>query len=313
MSAGNVFRSRIDVYYFLFAILPSLFMLRIFLHTVAGGGWAVPLIILVSLPFILFSIAASVRRKYTFTESGLRVDGAWNKEEIPYSSIKSAENTTDMSGTVSVIITYGTSLYKTERELIDPARKEEFVAQLAKRLPGLREEINKLVIGDCPVAERDIYKTKIGRAYRYSLTVCLYGALLTLFGALLFRNDNISFVLVALFVFFFVIALLPLAFVLSRRKIRYMFTESGLLIETMFRSARMMLYYEAITSVTEMRSFSIFMDNVYGASADLIEIAYGHGEASVHISPKKKEEFLTKLSSMLPDPKIIVRGGGKTA
>ena len=315
MVAGNVFRSRITKYYLLFVILPSVLMTRLALLAFDNSKWAVPVIIFFLTPLILFLIAVLARARYVFTESGLRIEEIWSKWEIPYPSIRGAENTTDMFGTVSVIIAYTISPNKTERAFINPSRRDEFIALLSERSPDLRTEINKLAVGDHNVAECDIYRTKISRVYRYGIAFGPCAALLFLLGAFVLRSDHYiseMFIALSAVIFFFVLIFIAVV-ILSRRNIRYMFTEDGLLIEPLLRSVRKMIRYEAIVTVTEARDLFIGLNNGYGASADLIEIVYESGEATVWISPEKKEEFLTKLSSRLPDPGIVVRYDDETA
>jgi branched-subunit amino acid ABC-type transport system permease component len=99
-------------------------------------------------------------------------------------------------------------------------------------------------------------------------------------------------------------AAVPLFFIYMQRMSKFTFRENSLLIQTI--GADKIIDYVLITHVEEVGPFTVHATPVVPLSGNMIMIRYG-ARGMVHISPKRKEQFLAKLISKLPPNAYVKR------
>jgi hypothetical protein len=255
-----------------------------------------------------------LKKRYIFKENSLVVKRLTKKEDIPYASMTHIEDSSDLFGTVSILITYNDLDGKKAYSNTSPKKKEMFLSKLTSKVSDpsiiVKKDADsmKAPMGYAPtgyISAGDVYRTKVS-VVAYAILCCVI-LIISFILFVFFYSVDMGYA----FIFFGVFAILALfiiVFILwARRKIRYTFKENTLMIESILRSMKIEIQYTSIVEAKEMSSYGIFSNNVYGLSMDLIEITYNLGAGKIFISPERREEFLIKLGSKLSDPRKVVR------
>jgi hypothetical protein len=259
--------------------------------------------------------------KYILGEDSLLIKAPFSENNIRYATILSVkEERISRLRTVSFSFEFSLSRdqihieYRKNQTVmiasIVPLRRQEFIEKLRSKIPDPDVFIDTSQY--MPAQGDDVYRSKISISYYLAVVFMAAVASFCLYIAIYYWRDIIASLLFIICVI--LTLLIVLAIYWTYRRTSYTFKENSLLIE-----AAVMLKenigYSSIIMVKETRYAASACDA--SMSTDQIEIKYDkrpgkRPEADkISISPVKKEEFLAKLVSKLPNPNVHVKSNEK--
>ncbi|MDR2865845.1 MAG: PH domain-containing protein [Methanomassiliicoccaceae archaeon] len=158
--------------------------------------------------------------------------------------------------------------------------------------------------------DENTYRSKLGALY-YLIPLVILGVMFLPMYHLISNTAIFLIVSIAILVLFISIE------TWGYRKLRYMIRENDILIEAPWLKTE--IEYASITCIEEASSLREILKTIFVTgtviSLDQIKITcyanLGKGSVSTHIfiSPKKKEEFLSKVATKLSDPNTMIKKG----